>query len=116
VTAPIPNHHHDGLMTRRSIFVGAAASVICAPAVVRAASLMPIRGLVLPVERPLPIGPQYAGFVERLRYDFLERALRAGWDDRRHGPVVGGISEAQARRSVAYAIAQGWLPKPAEDF
>jgi hypothetical protein len=51
-----------------------------------------------------------------LRYDFLERALRAGWDDRLHAPIVGGISESQARRSVAYARTQGWLRKPAEGF
>jgi hypothetical protein len=71
-----------------------------------------VRGLILPIERTLSIGRPYAGFVERLRYDFLDTALRAGWDDRRHGPVVGGISEAQARRSVNYARAQGWLRKP----
>jgi len=38
MTAPISNH--DSLMTRRSIFIGSAASLICAPAIVRAASLM----------------------------------------------------------------------------
>jgi hypothetical protein len=111
MTAPIPDrHHHDRLNTRRSIVIGAAASLICAPAIVRAGSLMPVRSLILPI---IPIVPMYAGFVERLRYDFLEKALRAGWDDRRHGPVVGGISESQARRSVAYARAQGWLPPEA---
>jgi hypothetical protein len=56
--APIPNHLHDLLVTRRSIFIGSAASVIYAPAVVRAATLMPVRAL------KGPIGPQYAGFVE----------------------------------------------------
>ena len=34
-------------MTRRTLFIGAAASLICAPAIVRAASLMPVRGLPL---------------------------------------------------------------------
>jgi hypothetical protein len=43
MTAPISNH--EGLMTRRSIFTGAAASLLCAPAIVRAASLMPVRSL-----------------------------------------------------------------------
>ena len=41
------------LITRRSIFIGAAASLVCASAIVRIASLMPVRGLILPVERPL---------------------------------------------------------------
>ena len=43
MTAPISNH--DGLITRRSIFIGAAASLLCAPAIVRATSLMPVRSL-----------------------------------------------------------------------
>ena len=34
-------------MTRRTLVVGAAACVICAPAIVRVASLMPVRGLPL---------------------------------------------------------------------
>ena len=54
MTALISNH--DGLITRRSIFIGAAASLICAPAIVRVTSLMPVRCL------KGPIGPQYAGF------------------------------------------------------
>ena len=47
MTTPVPTHHHDGLITRRSIFIGAAASLFCAPAIVRAASLMPIKGVIL---------------------------------------------------------------------
>ncbi len=39
-------------MTRRVIFIGAAASLICAPAIVRAASLMPVRGLPLQFLNP----------------------------------------------------------------
>jgi hypothetical protein len=35
MTARILNHHHDRL-TRRSIFVGAAVSLLYAPAIVRA--------------------------------------------------------------------------------
>ena len=46
MTAPILNHHHhDGLITRRSIFVGAAVSLLYAPAIVRATSLMPVQPL-----------------------------------------------------------------------
>jgi hypothetical protein len=78
MTALIPDPHYDHQFTRRSIFIGAAALMICAPAIVRAASLMPIRVLILPIERPLPIGPQYAGFCERLMYHMLDNDLRAG--------------------------------------
>ena len=99
MTALISNHH--GLMTRRSVFIGAAASLICAPAIVRAASLMPVRSL------RGPIGPQYAGFCERLMYQSLASNLRTG----RMSTVLNGeiIPEADARRMVAYARAQGWL-------
>jgi hypothetical protein len=103
MTAPISNH--DGLLSRRSIFIGAAASLLCAPAIVRAISLMPVRRL------RGPIGPQYAGFCERLFYHSLDSNLRAG----RIGTVLNGkiIIEEDARRIVAYARAQGWLPSEA---
>ena len=99
MTALISNH--DGLITRRSIFIGAAASLICAPAIVRATSLMPVRRL------RGPIGPQYAGFCERLMYQSLESNLRAD----RMSTVLNGkiIPEADAGRMVGYARAQGWL-------
>jgi hypothetical protein len=98
MTAQIPNNDHTGNL------IGAAASLICAPAIVLAANLMPVRRLLF------PYGPQYAGFVERLRFHFLESAVRSGWDDKRHGLVVGGISETQARSAVSFAQAHGWLP------
>jgi hypothetical protein len=104
MTALIPDNDQSSLITRRSIFIGATASLIFAPAIVRVTNLMPVRRL------PFPCRPQAAGFVERLRYQFLEGALRSGWDDERHGPVVGNISQAQARRAVAYAKAHGFLP------
>jgi hypothetical protein len=47
MTAPISNH--EGLVTHRSTFIGAAASLICAPAIVRAVSLMPVRNLRGPI-------------------------------------------------------------------
>jgi hypothetical protein len=99
MTAPISNH--DGLITRRSILVG-AGSLLCAPAIVRAASLMPVR------RPPPPFGPQYAGFWERLLYHSLDSDLRAG----RMSTVLNGeiIPEADARRMVAHAQDYGWLP------
>jgi hypothetical protein len=42
----------DYRMTRRNIFIGVAASLICAPAIVRAAGLMPVRGLPLQFLNP----------------------------------------------------------------
>ena len=103
--ALIPSPHYDHLFTRRSIFVGAAVSLICAPSIVRATSLMQVR------ERPLPIGRQYAGFCERLMYQSLDSNLRAG----RMTTVLNGkiIPEADARRMVAHAQAQGCLAQEA---
>jgi hypothetical protein len=95
--APISNH--DNLITRRSIFVGSAALLICAPAIVRAASLMPVRRL------RGPIGPQYAGFCERLMYQSLASNLRQG----RMSTVLNGkiIIEEDASRVVHAAVFSG---------
>jgi hypothetical protein len=69
--------------------------------IVRAASLMPVRRL------RGPIGPQYAGFCERLFYHSLDGNLRAGrMSTNLNGKIVPA---ADARRMVAYARAQGWL-------
>ena len=97
----------DYRMTRRNIFIGAAASLICAPAVVRAASLMPVRSLILPIVQ----WPRLNGlghFYRRNHYHYLDFQLRTGL------PMTttvdyGIISVADARRDLAYARAQGWL-------
>ena len=80
---------------------GAAASLLCAPVVVRATSLMPVRGLLLPIE------PVTAGFCQRLMYQSLARGLEAG----RMSTILNGevVLESEARRMVAYARTQGWL-------
>jgi hypothetical protein len=108
MTAPIRNHHRDSLLTRRSVFIGAAASLICAPAIVRAVSLMPVRGLILPIKglsRLSPLGE----FYRRCFYHNLDFDLRTG---RSMSTIANGkiISVAEASRMVAYARAQGWLP------
>ena len=109
--------HHDSLVTRRSIFIGAAASLICAPNVVRAASIMPVRGVILPTMEQLYPGPHYEGWIRRLKFDYLEKALRSGWDDdQRRGSAVPGLSEANAKKEVAYARHFGFLPKPKDGF
>jgi hypothetical protein len=74
------------MFTRRRIFVGGVASVICAPAIVRAESLMPIRALIVPMQ------PVHAGFIERLRFHWMEQALKNGWTTER-ARTFGGISE-----------------------
>ena len=58
----------DYRMTRRSIFIGAAASLICAPAIVRATSLMPVRGLPLQFLNPERKIPKTVGEWYRLLF------------------------------------------------
>jgi hypothetical protein len=82
------------MLTRRRVFVGGVASVMCAPAIVRAESLMKITALIVPTI--------HAGFVERLRFHCMERALKNGWTNER-ARTFGGISENEARRQVTYA-------------
>ena len=85
----------DYRMTRRSIFIGAAASLMCAPAIVRVASLMPVRGL--PLQFLSPLGE----FYRRCFYHNLDFELRTG---RSMSMVVENgkiISVADARRMVS---------------
>ena len=95
----------DCLMTRRSIFVGAAAFLICAPAIVRAESLMRVRNLPLQNLNPL------REFYRRCYYRSLDHELRTGQiTANMNGKIV---SVAEARQMVARAWAQGWLPAEA---
>ena len=96
--------------TRRSILVGAAASLICAPAIVRAASLMPVRRVHIAKNPISPKKPIYLGFAGALRLHWMKQALKRGWNNRIDGPTFGGISERQARNYVAYVQSQGTLP------
>jgi hypothetical protein len=104
--ALIPDNDQGSLITRRSILIGATASLICAPAIVRVTNLMPVRRL------PFPFGPQYAGFVERLFLHSFESSLQAGLRAGRTSIEVGGrtIPVDGARRHVAFAQAHGFLP------
>ena len=67
-TASPPTH-------RRNLLIGVTASLLCAPAIVRASSLMPVKvvewtPLALPVsEKP------YAGWVERVAYQMMDNAF-----------------------------------------
>ena len=94
----------DYRMTRRSIVIGAAAALICTPGIVRATSLMAVRSLPLQCLNP------EGEFYRRCFYHNLDFDLRTG---RSMSMVVENgkiVSVAEARRMVAYARAQGWLP------
>jgi hypothetical protein len=101
----------DYRMTRRIIFIGAAASLICAPAIVRAASLMPVRGLPLQFSNPERKIPKTVGeWYQLCFYNNLDNDLRAG---RAMTTVLNNgkiISVAEAHQMVARARAKGWLP------
>jgi hypothetical protein len=98
-------------MTRRGILFAAAASLICAPAIVRAASLMSVRGLPLRLLNPGRKTPHTVGEWYRLCfYNNLDNDLRAG-RAMTYGPISGNIiPETEGYRIVAQARAEGWLP------
>jgi hypothetical protein len=99
----------DYQMTRRSILIGAAASLICAPAIVRAASLMPVRGLPLQFLNPEFLNP-LGQFYRSNFYHNLDNDLRAG---RAMTTVINNgkiLSVTEAHRMVARAREKGWLP------
>jgi hypothetical protein len=97
----------DCRMTRRNIFIGVAASLICAPAFVRASNLMPVRGLPLQPVTPEFLNPE-GQFYRGCFYRSLDSDLRAG----RAMSVVNNdkrISVAEAQRMIARARIKGWL-------
>jgi hypothetical protein len=90
-------------MTRRNVIIAAAASLICAPAIVRAASLMPVRSLPLQFLNP------EGEFYRRCFYHSLYSDLTPG---RAMSVLINDkiISVAEAHRMIARARAKGWLP------
>jgi hypothetical protein len=97
-------------ITRRNILIGAAATLICAPAIVRAINLMPVRGLplqlIIPKRRILKTMGDWYQFCF---YNNLDNALKAG-RAMTYGPVGGkAISVAEGYQIVAHAREQGWL-------
>ena len=93
--------------TRRGILIGAVASLISAPAIVRATSLMPVRSLIFPIKRSSRLNP-LGKFYRRCFYHNLDFDLKTG---RSMSLVENGriISVADAHRMVAHARAEGWL-------
>lgn len=61
-------------MNRRSFLFGAGASLIAAPAIVHAASLMPVRGIVMPMVQTLGLDLGSGDFYVRA---FAKRAIPA---------------------------------------
>jgi hypothetical protein len=95
-------------MTRRNVIIGAAAFLICAPAIVRAASLMPVRGLPIQFLNPEFLNLE-GQFYRHSFYHSLESDLGAG----RAMSVLNNdriISVAEAQQMIARARAKGWLP------
>jgi hypothetical protein len=84
------------MIERRSLLIGIDATLLCAPAIVRFASLMPVRVM---------IEPPYHGFVERLYFSACASAL-AG---RSSPPIFNDrlVTMAEMQATVAYARAVG---------
>jgi hypothetical protein len=114
--------HHDAdvpttspLMDRRNFLVAATTSLLCAPAIVRASSLMPIKVVDW---TPVPVAANEiceagerisAGWAERVGYQMMEHVLKTGWTPERAASFYGGISESKMRSMVAYARRLGFL-------
>src|SRR5438046_2522524 len=101
----------DFRMTRRNLVLGAVASLICAPAIARAASLMPLRGLPFQFVNPeRKIAKTVGEWYQLCFYNNLDNDLRAGRPIT-YGSIGGEkISLAEGYRIVAHARAEGWLP------
>ena len=87
------------VFTRRSILIGAGASLVRAPTIVRASSLMPVRSIPIPIER------QYYGFVERLYVDsHLPRILKL----RAAGVSARGVAAALNSWNIKSVNGREW--------
>ena len=112
MTAPILAPDHS-LITRRSILVGLAANLLCAPAIVRAANLMPVR------LGPLLINAAVLGFILPIGAIVLfgRRVIkirRRGRNGPRPVPDedAGRTISAIEKLEVAAALECSWLPLP----
>jgi hypothetical protein len=86
--------------------------VCFAPAIVRAGSLMPVRGLIVPINTPessLPSATPQEGFVRRLLFASCDSNLKAGRTKSSFGFNRGRLSEVEMRDLVAYARKNGFL-------
>ncbi len=98
-------------LSRRRALIGMTSTLVCAPAIVRAAHLMPVRGLIMPInilEPALSDTPQ-EGFVRRLLFASCDSDLKAGRAKSSFGFNGGRLSEKEMRDLVAYARKWGFL-------
>ena len=96
----LPDSRSSARVARRSILIGLAASLLPAPAIVRACNIMPVR--LAPITEP---GRIYMGFVDRLRLDSLAADLLRGY-------VTGcraHLALSDVERSVRCALKNGRL-------
>jgi hypothetical protein len=100
----------DTETTRRNVLSGAAAALICAPAIVRAASLMPVRGAPLQILAPELKTPRTLNeWHQACFYRNLDHALKRGLAMTCAQSDGTLISVAEGRRIVAGARTEGWL-------
>lgn len=71
------------IQSRRTFLTGLSASIIAAPAIVRAASLMPVRGIVQPIMSPetIALAPDlYSQLCDVTRRAFVPRLFVQVYD------------------------------------
>jgi hypothetical protein len=99
-------------VARRSFLVGATSTILCAPAIVRATSLMPVRGLIMAIDASESMGviprPQ-EGFVRRLLFASCDRDLQSGRRESSFRVNSERLSEKEMRDLVGYARRHGFL-------
>ena len=70
MATPFANHQRNDEVTRRGTLISALVTLVCAPTIMPAASLMRVRGSVAQPRRP------QEGFVRRLLFASCDNALR----------------------------------------
>jgi hypothetical protein len=75
-------------LSRRGCLIGVTSTALCAPAIVQAASLMPVRGLIMPINSNEPLQSNYKVIsyenfhVYHKEDDFpSERGVFSTWDE-----------------------------------
>jgi hypothetical protein len=93
------------MIVRRNFLIGVAASLVCAPAVIRASSLMPVRSFAPLVERA------HYGFVERL---YVHSHISKIMDLRASGLSLPAIADAlnlrgsRAMNGIPWDVSGHW--------
>jgi hypothetical protein len=99
------------LSNRRGFLIGVATTLICAPAIVRPTSLMPIR-VVLIRSEPISDNNLTAGFVRRLKFAWCCDALRGGTPPQSWAPDLDDYRPSSNEliiSNVQYAAKHGFL-------